>query len=93
MRILFLTLAAVAMTACSQPSVATCSQNADCPPNAICISGICQKGVPSGGSAAPVGGAARIGAGTITMDVTVGQPMAPAASAGTIKLSPAENTR
>ncbi len=84
---------AIALCACSQPNVAKCSQNSDCPANAICVSGICQKGVPSGGSAAAVSGSARLSAGTVTMDAMVGQPITPSGSSGTKTLKPAENTR
>ena len=90
---LAIAVAAVALAACSQPSVAKCSQNSDCPKDAICVTGICQKGVPSGGSAGLPGGSARLTAGTLTMDATLGQPIAPAGTAGTRKMAPAENTR
>ncbi len=82
-----------ALCACSQPKVAKCSQNSDCPKDAICVTGICQKGVPSGGSAATVGGAAHLTAGTMTMDAVLGQPVVPSGAGGTKKLAPAENTR
>lgn len=82
-----------ALAACSQPSVAKCSQNSDCPRDAICVTGICQKGVPSGGASSLPGGSATLKAGTLTMDATLGQPIAPAGSAGTKKMAPAENTR
>jgi hypothetical protein len=84
---------ATVLAACSQPKVAKCSQNSDCPRDAICVSGICQKGVPSGGSAATTGGSAQMSGGTITMDATIGQPIVPVGSAGTRKMVPAENTR
>ncbi len=84
---------ASSLAACSQPKVAKCSQNSDCPRDAICVTGICQKGVPSGGSAATVGGAARLSSGTVTMDAVVGQPTAPAAAAAGKTMNPAENTR
>jgi hypothetical protein len=93
-RSLWLAIAAMGtLAACSQPSVAKCSQNSDCPRDAICVTGICQKGVPSGGSAATVGGSARLTGGTFTMDAAVGQPMPSPASAGTRTMKPAENTR
>lgn len=92
-RTLLLVLAAAALAACSQPDVAKCSRNDDCPANAVCVTGICQKGVPSGGAAATAGGAQRLTAGTLTMDAVVGQPVAPASSAGTVTLKPAQNTR
>ena len=82
-----------ALAACSKPSAAKCSQNADCPPNAICVSGICQKGVPSGSAAGTVAGAGHLSSGTLTLDAVAGQPMPPAASSGTTTVKPAENTR
>lgn len=85
--------AASALTACSPPSAAKCSQNSDCPGDAICVTGICQKGVPSGGSATLVGASGRMTSGTRTMDVLVGQPFTPVGSAGTKTMTPAENTR
>ncbi len=85
--------AAGLLSACSAPSVAKCSQNSDCPRDAICVSGICQKGVPSGGAAATVGGAARLTGGTLTMEATLGQPVAPAGAGGGRSLKPAQNTR
>lgn len=85
--------AAAALAACSQPSVAKCSQSSDCPRDAICVTGICQKGVPSGGASALPGGSATLKAGTLTMDATLGQPIVPAGSAGTRTMAPAENTR
>ena len=85
--------AAGLLSACSAPSVAKCSQNSDCPKDAICVTGICQKGVPSGGASSSVGGSARLTSGTLTMDAVVGQPMAPAATGGTKRMAPAENTR
>lgn len=89
-----LALAALALaSACSQPSVAKCAQSSDCPPDAICVAGICQKGVPSGGAAASVGGSARLSGGTFTMDAVVGQPVTAGAAAGTRTLTPAEQTR
>ncbi len=90
---LAIAVAACALAACSQPAAATCSRNSDCPRDAICVSGICQKGVPSGGSAALPAGATRLTAGTLTMDATIGQPVTPAGSAGTRVMVPAENTR
>jgi hypothetical protein len=93
-RSLWLAIAATAtFTACSQPHVATCSRNSDCPRDAICVTGVCQKGVPSGGAAATVGGSGHVSAGTMTLDITVGQPLAPTGSAGAKRLSPAETTR
>ncbi len=93
-RSLLLAIAAAAtLGACSQPSAAKCSQNSDCPRDAICVTGICQKGVPSGGASAAVGSSARLTAGTLTMDATLGQPVAPAGSAGTRTMKPAQNTR
>lgn len=93
-RSLLLAIAATTtIAACSQPSVAKCSQNSDCPRDAICVTGICQKGVPSGGASTSVGGAARLTSGTMTMDAVVGQPMTPSGSSGTKTLNPAENTR
>jgi hypothetical protein len=89
-----LALAAVAaLAACSQPTVATCSQSSDCPRDAVCVTGICQRGVASGGAASAVAGSARLTAGTLTMDAVVGQPAAPAASAGGRSMRPAELTR
>ncbi len=85
--------AACTLAACSQPSVAKCSQNSDCPRDAICVTGICQKGVPSGGAGALRGGAGHLTSGTLTMDATVGQGFTPAASAGTVRMAPADNTR
>lgn len=85
--------ATATLTACPKPSAAKCSQNSDCPADAICVTGICQKGVPSGGSAAVPSGSARISAGTVTMDVVVGQPIAPVASGSGKTMNPAENTR
>lgn len=85
--------ATAALGACSPPSVAKCSQNSDCPADAICVTGVCQKGVPSGGASSLPGGSARLSAGTLTMDATLGQPVAPAGSAGTRTMTPAENTR
>lgn len=84
---------AAALAACSPPSAAKCSQNSDCPRDAICVTGICQKGVPSGGASSFPGGSARLSAGTLTMDATIGQPVAPAGSAGSRTMAPAENTR
>jgi hypothetical protein len=93
-RSLWLAIATVtALAACSKPNVATCSQNSDCPRDAICVTGICQKGVPSGGAANLVGGSATLKAGTLTLDATVGDPMPPTGAAGTRTLSPATNTR
>lgn len=93
-RSLLLAIVAVAtLAACSKPSAAKCSQNADCPANAICVSGICQKGVPSGGAASFAVGATRLTSGTLTMDAVVGRPMVATGSAGTVTLEPAENTR
>jgi hypothetical protein len=93
-RSLLAAIAAIgALSACSQPSVAKCSRNSDCPRDAICVTGICQKGVPSGGASAQVAGAARLASGNITLDAVVGQPIAPAASSGPRILRPAENTR
>jgi hypothetical protein len=85
--------AAAVLGACSQPSVATSSQSSDCPRDAICVTGICQKGVPSGGASSAVAGSARVSAGAMTMDVVVGQPVAPAGAAGAKTVVPAENTR
>jgi hypothetical protein len=82
-----------ALAACSQPSVAKCSRNSDCPRDAICVTGICQKGVPSGGAATSFGGSASVASGTLTMDVIVGQPAAPSGAAGSHTIQPAENTR
>ncbi len=84
--------AGVVLAACSQPSVAKCSRSSDCPRDAICVTGICQKGVPSGGSAAAASGAATLSSGTVTLDVQVGA-FAPQGSSGTKTLTPAENTR
>lgn len=92
-RILSLTVVALALAGCPSPKAKTCSQNSECPTDAICVEGLCQKGVPSGGSAATVSGAAHMTAGTMTMDATLGQPVTPAATAGTKKITPAENTR
>ncbi len=90
----FAIAAAAALCACSQPNVAKCTQNSDCPQDAICVSGICLKGVPSGGASATVAGATHLTAGTMTMDAVIGQPIVPAASdGGTKKMTPAENTR
>jgi hypothetical protein len=87
--------AAVSLAACSQKPAATCSTNADCPKDAICVTGVCQKGVPSGGAEANVAGASRLTAsGTkITMDAVIGQPVTPAAKSGTRTMEPADNTR
>ncbi len=90
---LAIAVAALALAACSAPSVAKCSQNSDCPRDAICVTGVCQKGVPSGGSMALPGSSARLTAGTLTMDATVGQSVSPAGSAGSRTMVPAENTR
>jgi hypothetical protein len=49
--------------------------------------------VPSGGASSFPGGSARLSAGTLTMDATIGQPVAPAGSAGSRTMAPAENTR
>ena len=86
-------VAASTLAACSQPSVAKCSQSSDCPRDAICVTGICQKGVPSGGATALPGGSATLRSGNLTMDATLGQPVAPAGTAGTRTMTPAENTR
>ncbi len=92
-RSLLLAIAAVAtLAACSQPNVAKCSKNSDCPRDAICVTGICQKGVPSGGTAATVAGSGHLASGTKTMDVVLGAPTGHAAS-GTKTLNPATNTR
>lgn len=85
--------AAALLSACSQPSVAKCSQNSDCPRDAICVTGICQKGVPSGGATSSFGGSATVTSGTLTMDAVVGQPIAPGGATGTQTIKPAENTR
>ena len=90
---LAIVVAAGLLSACSQPKAATCSQNSDCPRDAICVTGICQKGVPSGGAASSPGGSGRLTAGTVTMDAVVGQPLAPVASGGGKTMTPAENTR
>lgn len=93
-RSLWLAIAAMGtLAACSQPSVAKCSQNSDCPRDAICVTGICQKGVPSGGSATFTGGGTTMKAGSLTMDATIGQPASPVGTAGSRKMVPAENTR
>ncbi len=91
--LVFAIAAAAALCACSQGNVAKCSQNSDCPKDAICVTGICQKGVPSGGSAATAAGAGHLSSGTLTMDVMVGQPITPSGTAGAKTMSPAENTR
>ncbi len=86
--------AAAALCACSQPKVAKCSQNSDCPTDAICVSGLCQRGVPSGGTAETVSGSGHLTAGTMTMDAVIGQPVVPAGTDGAgRRLSPANNTR
>lgn len=85
--------AASTLAACSPPSAAKCSQNSDCPRDAICVTGICQKGVPSGGASTAVGGSARLTSGTLTMDAVVGQPVVPSGAAGSRTIRPAENTR
>ncbi len=94
-RSLWLAIAAAGtLAACSQPNVAKCSQNSDCPRDAICVTGICQKGVPSGGAPAdPVAGAARMTSGTKTMDAVLGQTVTPAGASGTKTLQPAQITR
>lgn len=92
-RLLFAVAAIATLGACSKPDVATCTTNAQCPADAICVSGICQKGVPSGGAASPVSGSARLTAGTLTMDAVIGQPIAPAGGDSTRVLAPADNTR
>lgn len=93
-RSLFAAILAIgALTACSQPSVAKCSRNSECPRDAICVSGICQKGVPSGGAASSYGGAGVVTSGTLTMEAVVGQPVVPRGASGTRTLQPAENTR
>ncbi len=92
--LLFALAAAAALGACSKSSDAPkCSSNADCPANSVCNSGVCQQGVPSGGSSATISGAGRLTAGSMTMDATIGQPIVPAGSAGTRSMKPAENTR
>jgi hypothetical protein len=94
MRSLLLAIAAAAaLAACSKPSVAKCSQNSDCPQDAICVTGICQKGVPSGGATSTVAGSGRMATGTLTMDATLGAPAAPAGAAGDRTLEPATHTR
>jgi hypothetical protein len=92
-RLLMLTIAAAALAGCPTPKAQSCAQNAECPANSICVQGICQKGVPSGGANALGAGATRMTSGTLTMDATLGQPITPAGTAGTTKLTPAENTR
>ncbi len=91
--LLSVSVAALALAGCPDPKAKTCTQNTDCPTDAICVQGLCQAGVPSGGSAATVSGAAHMTSGTMTMDATLGQPITPAATAGTKKITPAENTR
>lgn len=93
-RTLLLALAAAWAAGCaSPPDAATCSTNAQCPANAICVSGLCQKGVPSGGAAGPVGGAQRLTAGNLTLDAVVGEAVTPRGTAGNVTLKPAQNTR
>jgi hypothetical protein len=92
-RLLILALTCGALAACDSPKAKSCTSNSGCPANAICVQGICQTGVPSGGSASTVSGAARLTAGTKTMDATLGAPIAPAGAAGAKTLAPAENTR
>lgn len=92
-RIAVLTLAVAALAACSEPKGKSCTGNADCPSNAICVEKVCQQGTPSGGSVGVVGGAGRMTAGTLTMDAQLGTPAVPAGNAGTKSLTPAENTR
>ncbi len=93
-RLVFALSAAAALCACSSsPSAPKCSQNADCPANSICSSGVCQQGIPSGGSTATVAGAGHLTAGTMTMDATIGQPVVPSGTSGTRSMKPAENTR
>lgn len=92
-RSLWLAIAAVtALAACSKPNVATCSQNSDCPRDAICVTGICQKGVPSGGAAAAVGATGHMTGGTLTLDATLG-PVNTTGAAGTRTIAPSTNTR
>ena len=90
---LFAIAAAAALGACSPPKAAKCSQNSDCPADAICVSGICQKGAPSGGAGGLQAGAAHMTAGTKTMDVVLGEPISPSGAADTKQLAPAQNTR
>lgn len=92
-RILLFTLAAAALAGCPEPKAKSCSKNPDCPADAICVQGVCQKGVPSGGAAAVTGSASHMTGGTMTMDATLGQPVAPAGAAGTKTVTPAQNTR
>lgn len=91
----YLTVAvAAALCACSQPKAATCAQNSDCPADAICVSGTCQAGVPSGGAASLPAGSGRMSAGTMTMDAVIGQQVLPTGTNGAGRtLAPAENTR
>ncbi len=93
-RSLLLAIAALStLGACSAPSVAKCSQNSDCPRDAICVTGICQKGVPSGGATALPGSAKHMTSGNLTMDATVGQPFNVSGSAGGKTLTPSTITR
>lgn len=90
-RCLFLVVAALGATACAK-SAPKCSADSECSAGSVCVAGEC-KPAPSGGSVSIVTGAGRVTSGTRTMDVILGQPMAPAAASGNRTLSPAENTR
>ncbi len=83
---------ALGIAGCSAPAAAKCSKDADCPPDAVCASGVCQKGIPSGGSQAMASGAGRLSGGSLTMDAVVGAP-APSATGGAVVSTPAEMTR
>ena len=92
--ILLMTFLMVATLAgCGSPKAKSCTTTAQCPTDSICVQGICQKGVPGGGTAGLSAGSARMTAGTKTMDVTLGQPVTPGGAAATKTLEPAENNR